>query len=63
MILREPTNSYDSNALLVRNATGTQVGHVPASVSKHLSPLIDQQKIKVEGTFSGPKTVCDLTNF
>ncbi|KAG8857347.1 hypothetical protein FRB96_005834 [Tulasnella sp. 330] len=48
-VVREPTNRFDSNALRILNATGTQVGHIPRTVASRLAPLMDKNLISVEG--------------
>ncbi|KAG8910275.1 hypothetical protein FRC00_008504 [Tulasnella sp. 408] len=48
-VVREPTNQYDSNAIRVLNASGTQVGHIPRTVAAKLAPLMDQSRVSVEG--------------
>ena len=38
---REPLNSFDGNAIAVKNARNEKVGHLPAPVAKALAPLLD----------------------
>lgn len=47
---REPTNSYDRNAIKVLNIRNEQVGHIPREQAAVLAPLMDNHTIRVEGT-------------
>lgn len=49
VLLREPQNPYDRNAIRVLNISGLQVGHIPKNVACYLAPLIDRGQISVEG--------------
>ena len=48
-LVREPHNSYDRNAIQVKNIGGIQVGHVKREYAAKLAPLLDQGLITVEG--------------
>ncbi|KAJ3278488.1 hypothetical protein HK104_002295 [Borealophlyctis nickersoniae] len=54
-IIREPRNPYDRNALRVDNTMNQQVGHIPRDVAAHVSPLLDRQLMRVEGTVTGDR--------
>ncbi|CAK5281753.1 unnamed protein product [Mycena citricolor] len=49
LLLREPTNQYDSNAIRAVNIGGQQVGHMPKNVAMKLALLLDMNLITVEG--------------
>ncbi|KAI0356200.1 hypothetical protein OH77DRAFT_1423798 [Trametes cingulata] len=49
ILVREPHNKYDRNAIQVKNIGGTQVGHIPRQVAAKLAPLMDSGLITVEG--------------
>ncbi|KAF8893981.1 SNF2 family N-terminal domain-containing protein [Infundibulicybe gibba] len=49
MLVREPANPYDRNAIQVKNIGNTQVGHLPRTVVSKLAPLLDQKLVTVEG--------------
>ncbi|KAH9941011.1 SNF2 family N-terminal domain-containing protein [Amylocystis lapponica] len=48
-LVREPHNQYDRNAIQVKNIGGTQVGHIPRQIAAKLAPLLDQNRVTVEG--------------
>lgn len=50
LVAREPTNTYDANAVKVFNAAGASVGHLPRAVAAKLAPLMDRALVSVEGT-------------
>ncbi|KAJ3534925.1 hypothetical protein NMY22_g6710 [Coprinellus aureogranulatus] len=52
LLIREPTNAYDRNAIQVKNISRVQVGHIPRTVAAKLAPLMDQQLITVEGVIN-----------
>ncbi|KLO20367.1 hypothetical protein SCHPADRAFT_897662 [Schizopora paradoxa] len=49
VLVREPHNKYDSNAIQVKNIGRQQVGHIPRDVAKNLARLMDEKKVTVEG--------------
>ncbi|KAI0743822.1 SNF2 family N-terminal domain-containing protein [Daedaleopsis nitida] len=49
LLVREPHNPHDRNAIQVKNIGGTQVGHLPRNVAVKLAPLMDSKMITVEG--------------
>ncbi|KAJ4477055.1 SNF2 family N-terminal domain-containing protein [Lentinula edodes] len=49
ILVREPSNRYDRNAIRVDNIGHTQVGHLPRTVASKLAPLLDSRAITVEG--------------
>ncbi|KZV95946.1 hypothetical protein EXIGLDRAFT_747903 [Exidia glandulosa HHB12029] len=49
MVLREPTNNFDRNAVKVWNAAHVGVGHLPRALAASLAPLMDRNQITVEG--------------
>ncbi|OXG23958.1 DNA repair protein Rad5 [Cryptococcus neoformans Tu259-1] len=53
LLRREPTNKWDSNAVQVVNAGGSQVGHIPRAVAANLAILMDRNQISVEGRMIG----------
>ncbi|KIR59606.1 DNA repair protein Rad5 [Cryptococcus bacillisporus CA1873] len=53
LLRREPTNKWDSNAVQVINAGGSQVGHIPRAVAANLAALMDSNQISVEGRMVG----------
>lgn len=52
LLIREPTNPYDRNAIQVKNISRVQVGHIPRGVAAKLAPLMDQKLITVEGVIN-----------
>ncbi|KAJ3993334.1 SNF2 family N-terminal domain-containing protein [Lentinula boryana] len=49
ILVREPNNIHDRNAIRVDNIGHAQVGHIPRSVVAKLAPLMDSRAITVEG--------------
>ncbi|KAJ3724629.1 SNF2 family N-terminal domain-containing protein [Lentinula raphanica] len=49
ILVREPNNVHDRNAIRVDNIGHTQVGHIPRNVAAKLAPLMDSRAITVEG--------------
>ena len=47
VLIREPANTYDRNAIRVDKADGTQVGYVPAYLARNIAPLVDEGLITV----------------
>lgn len=41
-LLREPTNPYDRNAVVVARLDGGQIGHVPREDAEAVAPLLDR---------------------
>ncbi|TFK26482.1 hypothetical protein FA15DRAFT_667364 [Coprinopsis marcescibilis] len=52
LIVREPHNQYDRNAIQVKNMRNVQVGHLPRNVVSKLAPLLDRGAVTVEGTIN-----------
>jgi SWI/SNF-related matrix-associated actin-dependent regulator of chromatin subfamily A3 len=40
MIMREPGNPYDSNAIRINNVQGAQIGHLPRNLAAKLAPYM-----------------------
>ncbi|KAF9890959.1 hypothetical protein FE257_005216 [Aspergillus nanangensis] len=59
ILKREPSNSYDSNAIRVDNVMGAQVGHIPRNMASKLAKYMDSNELAVEGMLTGPKTFYD----
>ncbi|KAL9184392.1 hypothetical protein ACHAXT_002478 [Thalassiosira profunda] len=52
-LVREPSNPYDRNAIRVDNLHGQKVGHIKATMAKHLAPVMDDSSrlgVRLEGT-------------
>ena len=45
ILIREPTNQYDPNAIRVDNLAGAQVGHVKRTYATVLAPLMDDPSL------------------
>ena len=52
LLVREPNNPYDRNAIQVKNISRHQVGHIPRTVASVLAPLLDQKLVTVEGVIN-----------
>ncbi|KAF8633364.1 hypothetical protein AX17_004535 [Amanita inopinata Kibby_2008] len=52
LLVREPHNRYDRNAIQVKNISHIQVGHLPRKVAAQLAPLLDRRAISVEGVIN-----------
>ncbi|KAJ2925137.1 hypothetical protein H1R20_g11960, partial [Candolleomyces eurysporus] len=52
LLVREPQNPYDRNAIQVKNISRQQVGHLSRGVASQLSPLLDKKLITVEGVIN-----------
>lgn len=52
MIIREPQNRYDINAIRVDNVQRNQIGHIPRSMAAKLAKYIDSGALLVEGTLA-----------
>ncbi|KZO90728.1 hypothetical protein CALVIDRAFT_568793 [Calocera viscosa TUFC12733] len=46
LLVREPSNRYDANAIQVLNIQRIQVGHIPKNVAARLAPLMDQDELQ-----------------
>ncbi|MBT3922442.1 MAG: hypothetical protein HOF21_07675 [Nitrospina sp.] len=47
---RDPSNPHDRNAIEVHNSIDKMVGHLPREYAEFLAPLMDQDRIILEGT-------------
>ncbi|KAF9470596.1 hypothetical protein BDN70DRAFT_888939 [Pholiota conissans] len=52
LLVREPQNPYDRNAIQVKNISRVQVGHLPRNVVSKLAPLLDKRLVTVEGVIN-----------
>ncbi|KAF6760296.1 P-loop containing nucleoside triphosphate hydrolase protein [Ephemerocybe angulata] len=52
LLVREPHNQYDRNAIQVKNISRVQVGHLGRQVASQLAPLLDQKLITIEGVMN-----------
>lgn len=52
LLVREPLNAYDRNAIQVKNIGRTQVGHLPRKVASQLASLLDRHMVTVEGVIN-----------
>ncbi|KAF8897054.1 SNF2 superfamily protein [Gymnopilus junonius] len=52
LLVREPQNPYDRNAIQVKNIGRVQVGHLPRNVAGKLAPLLDRRAVTVEGVIN-----------
>ncbi|KAF9012434.1 SNF2 family N-terminal domain-containing protein [Cyathus striatus] len=52
LLVREPQNRYDRNAIQVKNIGQTQVGHLPRKIAENLAPLLDRRAVTVEGVIN-----------
>lgn len=53
-LVREPQNPYDSNAVMVANVYGQQVGHIKRDLAAAMASIMDNNLAKVEGlVYSG----------
>ena len=53
VIMREPGNPYDSNAIRVDNVARNQIGHIPRRQAAKLAKYIDSGALLVEGSLAG----------
>ena len=71
LLVREPRNPYDRNAIRVDNVLNHQVGQyfpskttltnsIPRDVAAVLAPLMDSGVLKAEGTVMGQTTVYNI---
>ncbi|XP_010749377.3 helicase-like transcription factor [Larimichthys crocea] len=55
-LVRQPQNPYDSNAVMVANIYGNQVGHIKRELAAAMASIMDRNLAKVEGVVhSGTK--------
>ncbi|TKS86879.1 Helicase-like transcription factor [Collichthys lucidus] len=55
-LVRQPQNPYDSNAVMVANIYGNQVGHIKRELAAAMAHIMDRNLVKVEGVVhSGTK--------
>lgn len=55
MVRREPSNSYDKNAIRIDNVRREQIGHIGRDMAAKLAPFMDSGEIIVEGGITGMK--------
>ena len=56
MLVREPFNPYDQNAIRVNNMSGVQVGHIKREQAATLAPILDEKVGKRLGpAFNNPR--------
>jgi SWI/SNF-related matrix-associated actin-dependent regulator of chromatin subfamily A3 len=55
VVRREPHNQYDSNAIQVLNVQGTQIGHLPRTISSKLAKYMDNRSLLIEAVITGEK--------
>ncbi|XP_034051464.1 helicase-like transcription factor isoform X2 [Thalassophryne amazonica] len=48
-LVREPQNPYDSNAVMIANIFGRQVGHIKRQLAAAMAHIMDNNLAKVEG--------------
>lgn len=48
-LVRQPQNQYDSNAVMVANVYGEQVGHIKRDLAAAMAPVMDNKLAKIEG--------------
>lgn len=48
-LVRQPQNPYDSNAVMVANIYGNQVGHIKRELAAAMASIMDRNLAKVEG--------------
>ncbi|KAI4223136.1 MAG: hypothetical protein L6R36_005639 [Xanthoria steineri] len=54
-IRREPTNTFDPNAIRVSNVMRDQIGHIPRQIAAKLARYMDAGSLLVEGSLAGAK--------
>src|SRR5690349_8778258 len=59
VLVREPHNQYDRNAIRVDNVRADQIGHIPRGVAAKLAPFMDDRSLMIEGATTGYKEVSD----
>ncbi|KAF8858265.1 hypothetical protein BDZ45DRAFT_674055 [Acephala macrosclerotiorum] len=55
MVMREPGNPHDSNAIRINNVQGIQIGHIPKNLAAKLASFLDSRAIVLEGILTGEK--------
>ena len=53
MLLREPGNPYDKNAIRVDNVAHQQIGHIPKRIAEKLAKYMDHGWLCLEGRLAG----------
>ncbi len=56
-LVREPSNPYSSNAVLVLLENGVDIGYVPEELARKIAPLLDQsakQRASIKDVLHGP---------
>jgi SWI/SNF-related matrix-associated actin-dependent regulator of chromatin subfamily A3 len=56
VLVREPLNPYDANAIKVNNSRAVQVGHIKRETAAAFAPLMDKKLVRVEGIVVGAVT-------
>ncbi|KAM0263121.1 hypothetical protein ACHAPA_008954 [Fusarium lateritium] len=56
---REPSNSYDPNAIRVDNVVGDQIGHLPRKIVEKIAPYVDRGDVILEAQLTGEKAFYD----
>lgn len=59
LLIREPTNEHDANAIRVDNVRSEKIGHIPRQVAAKLAPFMDSKDLFIEGLCTGPKGYYD----
>jgi len=59
LLIREPQNPYDMNAIRVDNVRGQKIGHISKANAAKLAPFMDSRDLRVEGATTGPKDYYD----
>jgi SWI/SNF-related matrix-associated actin-dependent regulator of chromatin subfamily A3 len=59
LLVREPENQYDANAIRVENVRSERIGHIAREIAARLAPFMDSRALLVEATCSGPKSHYD----
>lgn len=59
VLVREPNNQYDANAIRVNNVMGQQIGHIPRKLAEKLAPYLDHGDVVLEGVLTGEKGFYD----
>lgn len=58
-IRREPSNTFDPNAIRVSNVMRDQIGHIPRQIAAKLARYMDAGSLLVEGSLAGVKSAYD----
>jgi SWI/SNF-related matrix-associated actin-dependent regulator of chromatin subfamily A3 len=59
LLVREPSNQYDVNAIRVDNVRGQKIGHIARGNAAKLAPFMDSQALLVECATTGEKEYFD----